>query len=166
MPRTKLPTANSEMIFYRSHFVRFPDQGISVVVLANTPINTSGLAFRVAELYLADAIAAPEEETKTDKDEEAERRFIEVAREVARRRAVPYRDETTGEIWTVTNTNNGFRFGAPALNILMKPVAESIYEPINPAADARAEFKESSGDAPIGLGVTIKGKRQSPSVMS
>ena len=38
--------------------MRFPDQRLSVVVLANvTTVPAQGLAFQVAELYLADALA-------------------------------------------------------------------------------------------------------------
>jgi CubicO group peptidase (beta-lactamase class C family) len=43
---------------YRSHFVRFPDQRLSVAVLCNFPAaNPSGRAMRVAAAYLVDALA-------------------------------------------------------------------------------------------------------------
>ena len=45
---------------FRAAIVRFPEQKFSVVILANLDaINPSGLAFRVADLYLADLIKAP-----------------------------------------------------------------------------------------------------------
>jgi CubicO group peptidase (beta-lactamase class C family) len=45
---------------FRAAIVRFPEQKFSVVILANLDaINPSGLAFRVADIYLADLIKAP-----------------------------------------------------------------------------------------------------------
>jgi CubicO group peptidase (beta-lactamase class C family) len=47
---------------YRGYLTRFPDQGIAVAVMCNTTTgNAGGLAHRVADLYLGDAIAEPED---------------------------------------------------------------------------------------------------------
>jgi CubicO group peptidase (beta-lactamase class C family) len=46
---------------YRSHFLRFPSEGISIAVLCNFPSSDpGGLARRVANVYLADHLADPE----------------------------------------------------------------------------------------------------------
>jgi len=48
---------------FRAALVRFPEQKFSVVILANLDaINPSGLAFGVADIYLADLIKAPSKE--------------------------------------------------------------------------------------------------------
>jgi hypothetical protein len=48
---------------FRAAIVRFPEQKFSVVILANLDaINPSGLAFKVADIYLADLIKAPTKE--------------------------------------------------------------------------------------------------------
>jgi hypothetical protein len=48
---------------FRAAIVRFPEQKFSVVILANLDaINPSGLAFRVADIYLADLVKAPAKE--------------------------------------------------------------------------------------------------------
>jgi hypothetical protein len=48
---------------FRATIVRFPEQRFSVVILANLDaINPSGLAFNVADIYLADLIKAPAKE--------------------------------------------------------------------------------------------------------
>jgi CubicO group peptidase (beta-lactamase class C family) len=48
---------------YRSHLVRFPDERLSVIVLANrADANPGTLAYQVAELYLAGQLAPPREE--------------------------------------------------------------------------------------------------------
>ena len=45
---------------YRSHFLRFPSEGISIAVLCNFPSSDpGGLARRVANVYLADRLADP-----------------------------------------------------------------------------------------------------------
>lgn len=45
---------------FRAAIVRFPEQRFSVVILANLDaIDPSGIAFRVADIYLADLIKAP-----------------------------------------------------------------------------------------------------------
>ena len=45
---------------YRGYLTRFPDQGIAVAVMCNTTTgNAGGLAHRVADLYLGDAITEP-----------------------------------------------------------------------------------------------------------
>ena len=51
---------------FRAAIVRFPEQKFSVVILANLDsIDPSGLAFKVADIYLADLIKEPaKEETK------------------------------------------------------------------------------------------------------
>ncbi len=44
---------------FRSYLVRFPEQQLSVAVLANAPLNTRTLAMRVADLYLSDEFEDP-----------------------------------------------------------------------------------------------------------
>lgn len=41
---------------YRSHFLRFPDERLSVILLCNVPMNPHGLARQVAEIWLADRV--------------------------------------------------------------------------------------------------------------
>jgi hypothetical protein len=57
---------------YRSHFVRFPEQGVSVVVLCNVPAGVSGLAMKVAELALADELGKSAEAADADASEGVE----------------------------------------------------------------------------------------------
>jgi len=45
---------------YRANFVRFPEQGVSVVCLCNVPADPERRAHEVAELVLGDQMAAPE----------------------------------------------------------------------------------------------------------
>jgi CubicO group peptidase (beta-lactamase class C family) len=44
---------------YRAHFERYPDEDLTVVVLANVPTNPARLARRVAKVFLADQMVAP-----------------------------------------------------------------------------------------------------------
>jgi CubicO group peptidase (beta-lactamase class C family) len=44
---------------YRAHFERYPDEDLTVVVLANVPINPASLARRVAKVFLTDQMVAP-----------------------------------------------------------------------------------------------------------
>jgi hypothetical protein len=50
---------------FRSHIVMFPDQKLSVSVLSNLgSFNPSGMALKVADIYLADLVGADEQEDK------------------------------------------------------------------------------------------------------
>ncbi len=54
---------------YRTYLGRFPDQQYAVLVLSNlASFNTSNMAFKIADIYLADLLVdeEPKEETKTD----------------------------------------------------------------------------------------------------
>lgn len=56
---------------YRSHFLRFPEQGLSVAVLCNFPdANPGDRAQRVAEVYLGDLMEEPRLEDPAQGDEE------------------------------------------------------------------------------------------------
>jgi CubicO group peptidase (beta-lactamase class C family) len=93
---------------YRAQLLRFPDQRFSVICLCNlAPMNPTALAYRVADLYLADQLeAAPEasveeEATETRRAPEAAEPFLPSAEQMAEYPGA-YHSEELDATWDLT----------------------------------------------------------------
>lgn len=107
---------------YRSNFLRFPDQGLSVVVLCNFPsADPGGRAERVAEAYLADRMEPREEEDGGVSDEPT----ATVAEERLRELVGVYRGELPNQVLVVERSADTLRFrDGPRL----RPLGEGRFE--------------------------------------
>ncbi len=97
---------------YRAQLLRFPDQRFSVICLCNlAPMNPTALAYRVADIYLADNLeAAPEatveEETPPERREPAAAQpFQPSAAQMAEYPGAYYSEELDAS-WDLTITEN------------------------------------------------------------
>lgn len=80
---------------FRSYLVRFPEQRLSVALTANVAnVNSGGLAFQVAEIFLGDAIDTGEAEPEAPAETE---RFVSLDESVLNALEGIYADPRTGE---------------------------------------------------------------------
>jgi len=113
---------------YRSQFLRFPDQGLTVVVLCNFPsANPAGRAQRVAEAYLGDVMEPPSPTAASAADEET------VPMSPAELRAVAgvYRGELPNQVTAIRLEGDTLRVGfegGPSL----RPLGGGRFEVVGP----------------------------------
>ncbi len=84
---------------YRSEMLRFPKQTFSVICLANFgEINPTGLAKRIADIYLANVFTKPAEEKKV----QDEVQLLEIPAAEMESKTGFYRNPKTGTIWELS----------------------------------------------------------------
>ena len=82
---------------YRAQLIRFPEQNFSVICLANLgTFDPSGMAKKVADLYLADQLK------QTNKAESPQKQEIKVAEAELQSKTGTYRNPESGSVWKIT----------------------------------------------------------------
>lgn len=111
---------------YRTELLRFPDQRFSVIGLCNLgDIDPSDLAYRVADIYLAEAFPAPAETAGADSGEEP--RVVELGPDELQRWRGAYRNPETGTIWRVSVDEGRLRVQVGEFAFHLAPVSESEF---------------------------------------
>jgi len=130
---------------YRTQLLRFPDQRFSVICLCNLgDIDPSGLAYRVADIYLADAF--PRAETTAAEAPREEPQPVELEGGQLERWSGAYRNPETGTIWRVSVEGARLRVQVGDFAFHVAPVSDSEFVAADDAPflrDARFEATDA-----------------------
>ena len=143
---------------FRAALVRFPEQRFSVVILANLDdIDPSGLAFRVADIYLAGQLKEPsKEDVKKEGQEEAAGMTVPKAELEAL--LGNWQDDRFGLWLTMTLKESRLMAAMGARNFALKPAAPGRFVVLG-RADIGIEFKAAEKGKPATAHMTV-GKTQ------
>lgn len=119
---------------YSSDFRRFPGHGVTIIALSNNgQLDASDLAERVANIVLADEIAAAESREPVAVQLEAEERA---------RFGMMWREVETGRVWVVTPNADGFDLVTLGdLKLSMVPVSSTRLEALDGNAPIAVEVR-------------------------
>lgn len=108
---------------YRAHYMRFPDQRFSVVILCNTSFAfPNQLARRVADLYLAEKI-------KEEKPASvAANSSVKLTEQQMAANTGPYWCEATGDLARITVNDGRLRASLPGLTASLVPISEDRFQ--------------------------------------
>jgi len=135
---------------YRAHFLRFPDQRLSVIALANLgSLDAMARAYQVADLLLTDAASA---ESAVDQATEAA-----LAAEVLEGYTGMYYNAVTGQTRLIELRDGGLVLG-PGQGLALRPIAEDTLQIAN-IPRVRLRLARPSDSGPLQLHELIMADR-------
>lgn len=138
---------------YRSEFLRFPDQKLSVVCLSNlTSANPSRLAEQVADLYLADRLA---EEEKCSGKEETE--FPGLSTDQTQSIIGFYRNQKAGNILELSAEEGKLVGEVSGLSFQLVATGSTRFKAIETPYDVQIDVEQSHHEDIPKLAVRIEG---------
>jgi CubicO group peptidase (beta-lactamase class C family) len=149
---------------YRAEFLRFPDQRFSVICLCNLgAINPSGLARRVADVYLADEFEVEPEAPVAEEPAEpaAEVEFVALTESQLQRLTGAYRDRSERTIIEVSVEGGKLKVQGPGVVLHMSPLSDSHFLAVDAPVKIEARFERQDPGRPSLMHVDVEG--QAPS---
>lgn len=134
---------------FRSEIARFPEQHLTVIVLANlATIEATGLAYQVADLYLG---PAPVKEL----DNQSPEAFVVLDKKALEAKAGAFRNPNTGTIWTITPNDTALSVAtSTGFNFDLIPIGENEFVPTGIALPGTVAYQKlPSGELTIELAV-------------
>ena len=136
---------------YRAQLLRFPSEHVSVACLCNLArSNPSGLALKVADVYLADRFAAG---AVAGTDRRPDTTGAMVGRETLRAMVGTYRDSRNGGVAHVTLANDSLQLHYTGYSLGLRPAGPAKFE----LADAEGQLRFSAASAGAPRRIRISG---------
>jgi CubicO group peptidase (beta-lactamase class C family) len=150
---------------YRAELLRFPDQRFSVICLCNlAPMDPSGLARRVADIFLADEFEvepeAPEAQEAAGPATEVE--FVSLSETQLQRLSGAYRDRSDGDIVELSVEGDKLKVEAPGAVFHMSPLSDSHFLVTDAPVKIEVRFERQGPGGRSLMHVDVEG--QSPSI--
>ncbi|MBK7090392.1 MAG: serine hydrolase [bacterium] len=134
---------------FRSEIARFPEQHLTVIVLANlATIEATGLAYQVADLYLPRALPKELADTSPAK-------FVTLSRPALEAKAGAFRNPNTGTIWTITPNDTALSVAtSTGFNFDLMPISDNEFLPTGIALQGTVAYQKlPSGELTIELAI-------------
>lgn len=137
---------------YRAGFVRFPDQGLTVICLANlADMNPSGLCMKVADIYLAGKIR------EAPKAEKAKAAAIDVPKAELEALVGNYQDAKFKMWFPVKFDGKALTIGFGSQAFVLTPIGPNLFQAADAPADVEVEFRPAAAGKAAGASVRIRG---------
>jgi CubicO group peptidase (beta-lactamase class C family) len=136
---------------YRAEFLRFPDQRFSVICLCNlAPMNPSGLARQVADIYLADEFEAEPEAPAAEEAAEpgAEVESVTLGEHQLQALSGAYRDRSDHAIVEVSVEEGRLKLQGPGAAFHMSPLSDSRFLATDAPLRIEARFERHDPGRP------------------
>jgi len=138
---------------FRAAIVRFPEEKFSVICLANMgTMDPSGLAFKVADIYLAGKLKEPE------KKEEKKAEAIVVPEKDLAPLAGNYQEPRFGQWFEITLKDGKLVAGRGGRSFILFPVGPMTFELRTPATTIRLEFAAAEAGQPGNMRAVYPGR--------
>lgn len=130
---------------FRADMIRFPEQKLSVVVLANLGvINPSLLTRRVADLYLSEKFRIPEEKEESGPEPE----FITLPPEELEAKTGDYYHEASQDFMSINLRNDRLQARSDRLSFIVRPVSQTRFLSVGSPVDLVFEFEKEEDSRP------------------
>jgi hypothetical protein len=146
---------------YRAELLRFPDQRFSVTCLCNlAPMNPSGLARQVADIYLADEFEVEPETPVAEEpaEPEAEVEFIELTESQLQGLTGAYRDRSDGDIVELSVEGDQLKVQAPGAVFHMSPLSETHFLVVDAPVKIEVRFERQGPGRRSLMHVDVEGE--------
>ncbi len=146
---------------YRAELLRFPDQSFSVICLCNlAATNPSGLARRVADIFLADQFEVEPQAPVAQEAAEpaAEVEFVSLSESQLQRLTGAYRDRSDGDIVEISVEGDRLKVEAPGAVFHMSPLSESHFLVVNAPVKIDVRFERQDPGRRSVMHVDVEGE--------
>lgn len=107
---------------YRSHYMRFPDQRFSVVILCNISFAfPNQLARNIADIYLAGQLKEEPPDTTANSS-------LKISEDKMAAKTGPYWCDATGDLARITMSDGKLNASLPGLNAKLIPISEDRFQ--------------------------------------
>ena len=122
---------------FRAEMIRFPEQKFSVICLCNVEnADPTGLAFKVADLYLASQFQA-EKANATAPDKPLRLTELQLNDKVGH-----FRNPNTGEIWTLFSKDGGLLATGRGSGVTLTAISPTEFRSADPQATLYVRFED------------------------
>jgi len=133
---------------FRAQMIRFPEQKLSVICLANlSTVNPTKLCKQVADLYLA----------KQFKEQKAE--FIELSPQDLKDKIGTFRDPKTGTICEVSLKDDKLTVNLFDTDFQIAPLTKTHFKSVGALFDTDVRFERQQQNEPLLMRVKVEGER-------
>lgn len=138
---------------YRSALTRFPEQNFSVIILSNlSSFNPSGLAYQVAEIYLADLFQEAQSEAVAPQVG-----TVDLPEDILKEKVGSYINKTSGSSYSIRIRDNQLEFFGQGQRLILGAMDENTFIVTGVQASIKMEFEKQGEGKPILLHITQKG---------
>ena len=143
---------------YRSEMIRFPEQRFSVICLANFGgIEPSGLAKRIADIYLEKAFTEP----AIEKREQDEVKSPDLPLAEIESKTGFYRNPKTGTIWELSVQDGKLIVEVNDTKFQLVPTSTTHFRSVEIHLDIQVDFIPPSKSEPMSIQAQIEGGKPS-----
>jgi CubicO group peptidase (beta-lactamase class C family) len=142
---------------YRSEMIRFPEQGFSIICLANVSnLNSGKLASQVADIYLADKFKPDDEQNRLPAVTASQ--FIKLSEQELSAYTGSYLDPLTNDFWQVSSAEGILVAATTKGNFKFAPLGKNHFRSTN-LNPIRELLFESSANKPTLMRVNTDGRQ-------
>ncbi len=137
---------------YKSALTRFPEQNFSVVILSNlSSVNPSSLAYRVADIYLADYYEEEQSEAETES-----LKTIKLTEEKLKDKVGFYINTHSGAFYRIRLVKDQLQFSGMGQRYTLGAISENEFVLTGISQIITLKFEKSEGGQPTHLEITQK----------
>ncbi len=138
---------------FRAEMIRFPEERLSVIVLANLgTMDPSQLARNVADIYFGDAADEPIE-VKT-----AQARPIKILKSQLEEKVGTYHDKKSGRILRIDLEEDSLIVDTSAARFRLLPLSDTRFRSIRAPVELEIVFEKPTPEMPMTMTVTAEGR--------
>jgi CubicO group peptidase (beta-lactamase class C family) len=139
---------------YRAEMIRFPEQRLSVICLANVSnLNAAKLARQVADIYLAGQLRPDEAQ------QGAPPQFVKLSERELAERTGTYRDPLTGTVWLVSAKDGNLLAAMPGGTLRLAPLGKDHFRSTNSNPVRDIIFEIPNATTPAVMRVNTEGRK-------
>jgi CubicO group peptidase (beta-lactamase class C family) len=139
----KMISHSGGFVGFRADMIRFSEQKLTVVVLANLgAINPSWLARQVADLYLAEQLRIPEASRESD----AAPDFITLSQEELELNTGDFYHQNTKDFLSISLRNDRLQARSNRIDCILRPVSRTKFLSVEAPVDLIFEFEKEESN--------------------
>jgi CubicO group peptidase (beta-lactamase class C family) len=142
----KMVSHGGAFVGFRADMIRFPEQRLTVICLANlSRINPSQLARKVTDIYLAEQF----KEDVTQKEPPRKPDFIKLSEKELKEKTGAFRNPKTGTIWKIALKKGKLEVDTSRYRFFLSPLSKTEFLAVDAPVELAVEFLKPDESSPM-----------------